>query len=453
MMKLDHLLVIISVAAVAAAAAVAAPAAASSAPQAVSSLGGGGAALNPTSGADKSDGFVPLANNRLNRKMLLRDLTDVPDPQASRPAPSQVLQQVQQLKTRPEVAKCGFEEAHFDFKDDWHVSALVRSMNLAQKKAKELPGKFKYTATGPQQVCCFMGNATQQERCRKFLSHTANDFDNCVGGMGVDCEGVIKDFSLGALLGKVQIYLIRPRPFVQGAPTMPDATPQNGVNLLTTVGSIVHDLCCIDKPNGAFCTGTNYPVRSLIRVKKPYHNGCDCLAEMRKAVHNLIKGRGAYMNWNKQDRASVRGNLGVRDTNNKWSRSTRLPLQLYNGLQFALPLLREVEYTDDKVWAAESHQTRVVAFPENARLDCPECRDLPTACDVKLYLKPKRGRAKTRKPKDKVDELNRRIFHFKSCSKRHTDAWKAEFATKGDAKFCASGRFKWVDNNGFGVCA
>merc|ERR1712032_543562 len=79
-------------------------------------------------------------------------------------------------------------------------------------------------------------------------------FDNCIGGTGVDCEGVSSDIDFGAL-GTLSVDVVKPID-----------RPGGKVELKTSVGSILHDLCCMERPWGAFCHSSNYPIDATINL-------------------------------------------------------------------------------------------------------------------------------------------------------------------------------------------
>ena len=57
------------------------------------------------------------------------------------------------------------------------------------------------------------------------------------------------------------------------------------------VGSILHDLCCMEHQSGAFCHGSNYPIGATINALGNTNNDCACLMEWRKAAWNVLRGR------------------------------------------------------------------------------------------------------------------------------------------------------------------
>ena len=47
------------------------------------------------------------------------------------------------------------------------------------------------TAIPPNNECC--DRANNEAECLAYTAHDATSFDNCVGGIGVDCDGVPYD--------------------------------------------------------------------------------------------------------------------------------------------------------------------------------------------------------------------------------------------------------------------
>mmetsp|Transcript_4442 Transcript_4442/g.7753 ORF Transcript_4442/g.7753 Transcript_4442/m.7753 type:complete len:317 (-) Transcript_4442:155-1105(-) len=129
----------------------------------------------------------------------------------------------------------------------------------------------------PDNVCC--DRANDEAGCLAYTEHDSFSFDNCVGAIGVDCDGVPYDLDFGPV-GTITVNLAAP------------VHSSGGVSVIkTSVGSILHDLCCIKNPQGAFCTGTNYPIDETINLWGNADNSCACIMEWRKAAWNLLRGR------------------------------------------------------------------------------------------------------------------------------------------------------------------
>jgi len=123
------------------------------------------------------------------------------------------------------------------------------------------------------------GNRTIMECPNRDHALDPCGFDNCVGPIGVDCLGVPQDIKFGPV-GTLSVNLVKPRDNGDGTST-----------IKTAVGSILHDLCCIEHPDGAFCGKYNYPISATINLLGNTNNNCNCLLEWRKAAWNLLRGR------------------------------------------------------------------------------------------------------------------------------------------------------------------
>jgi len=213
-------------------------------------------------------------------------------------------------------------------------------------------------------------------------------FDNCVGPIGVDCQGVEQDICFG-FLGCLPINLVSPIDNGDGTST-----------IKTAVGSILHDLCCIEHPDGAFCGSYNYPIGATLNLLGNTNNNCNCLLEWRKAAWNLLRGR-------------------------YWEE--RVP----NGKQTAdltpdtstvryswLPVSSGSEHIGPSHWGiVERKATSSLCAPSGTQLDCPNNDD------------------------------NCRVSSCNDTTCAHA----------GDADYCCSGRFRLVlsdsDGQRYGECA
>merc|ERR1712032_1777554 len=131
--------------------------------------------------------------------------------------------------------------------------------------------------------------------------------------------------------------------------------PGGKVELKTSVGSILHDLCCMERPWGAFCHSSNYPIDATIDLLGNADNSCDCLLEWRKAAWNLLRGR--Y--WSHEFE--------------KAGQSQDISFDLTVQRMSWLPTGSGTNYVSYKsTWGITERQaTSGLCAPEGTRLDCP----------------------------------------------------------------------------------
>jgi len=238
-------------------------------------------------------------------------------------------------------------------------------------------------------------------------------FDNCVGAVGVDCEGVQTDIDFGPL-GALTVDLVKPKDNGDGT-----------VDLKVNVGSILHDLCCMDHSKGAFCTSTNYPVGALVNSLGNADNECACLMEMRKAVWNVLHGR--YWTHTFPTAKQSSDNTLVPDL----SRKSFLPLGWVG-----------VSTKEKSDWGIkERKSTAMLCAPEGTKLDCPDEDD---NCKI--------GRC-----------VRHHCVSCKDCDNKISKSrWNKngrDHAHAGDSDYCCSGEFKEVHfvvlpaPARFGVCS
>jgi hypothetical protein len=250
-------------------------------------------------------------------------------------------------------------------------------------------------AVPPNNQCC--DRANDEAACEAYTAHDANSFDNCVGGIGVDCEGVPYDLDFG-IMGTLDVNLVKPIDI-----------GENHVTIKTSVGSILHDLCCIQHPNGAFCTGSNYPIDETINLLGNADNDCACIMEWRKAAWNVLRGRYWLHTFEK--------GAGTSDT----TPQSTLQRQSY------LPTGSGTNYLDYKsTWGLTGNiATSALCAPEGTELDCPSEDDnckvpcLGLTCKACAY----------------------------GCESRHRNRWNKngrDHANAGDSDYCCSGQFKEV---------
>lgn len=235
-------------------------------------------------------------------------------------------------------------------------------------------------------------------------------FDNCIGGTGVDCEGVSSDISFGAL-GTISVNVVKPVD-----------RPGGKVELKTSVGSILHDLCCMERPWGAFCHSSNYPIDATINLLGNADNSCDCLLEWRKAAWNLLRGR--Y--WSHEF--------------TKAGQSQDITFDPAKQRMSWLPTGSGTNYLSYKsTWGIiERKATSGLCAPEGTRLDCPsEDNNCKVPCWGATCKACARG-----------------------CASRHRKRWNKKgrnHAHAGDSDYCCSGQFKEVywslTGTRYGTCA
>ncbi|CAE7280288.1 rnf181 [Symbiodinium natans] len=235
-------------------------------------------------------------------------------------------------------------------------------------------------------------------------------FDHCVGGTGVDCVGVPYDLDFG-VMGTLSVNLVAPQDNGDGT-----------VTLKTSVGSILHDLCCMEHQSGAFCHSSNYPIGATINVLGNANNNCACLMEWRKAAWNVLRGRYWLATFTKAAQSQ------------DMTPDTSVQRKSY------LPKGSGTNYESYKsTWGlTERKATSVLCAPGGTRLDCPsEDNNCKVPC-VGTYCK----------------------ACATGCASRHRKRWNKDgrdHANAGDSDYCCSGQFKEVywslANTRYGTCA
>lgn len=266
------------------------------------------------------------------------------------------------------------------------------------------------TAIAPNDQCC--DRANDQTACEAYTEHDAYSFDNCVGGIGVDCDGVPYDLDFG-VMGTLSVNLVAPVDHPDGV----------HVTVKTSVGSILHDLCCIQHPNGAFCHGSNYPIDETLNLLGNADNDCACIMEWRKAAWNVLRGRYWYETFEK--------GAGTSNTD---------PYPYTLERKSYLPTGSGTNYLSYKSnWGlTENYATAALCAPEGTQLDCPSeddnCRVpcIGLTCKACAY----------------------------GCASRHRNRWNKDgrdHANAGDSDYCCSGQFKEVywssTGTRYGTCA
>eukprot|EP00566_Odontella_aurita_P017456 CAMPEP_0113530682 /NCGR_PEP_ID=MMETSP0015_2-20120614/3077_1 /TAXON_ID=2838 /ORGANISM="Odontella" /LENGTH=272 /DNA_ID=CAMNT_0000429435 /DNA_START=93 /DNA_END=911 /DNA_ORIENTATION=+ /assembly_acc=CAM_ASM_000160 len=246
----------------------------------------------------------------------------------------------------------------------------------------------------PNDVCC--DRANDPEGCLDYENHDELSFDNCVGAIGVDCDGVPYDLSFEPV-GTLSVNLVKP---VSNGDTT--------VVLKTSVGSILHDLCCIENPRGAFCTGTNYPIDETLNLFGNADNSCACIMEWRKAAWNVLRGRYWLESYGKAAFSSDLTASGI--YRESW-----------------LPTGSGTNYLDYKSnWGLQENQaTALLCAPSGTQLDCPS---EDNNCKVPCFGLTCKACAS-------------------GCSSRHRKRWNKngrDHANAGDSDYCCSGEFKEV---------
>lgn len=262
-------------------------------------------------------------------------------------------------------------------------------------------------AIPPNKVCC--DKANDKEACMRY-NHTVRDFDNCIGGYGVDCEGVV-------ILRP--LYLIKPKSNHNGT-----------VSLITSVGSILHDLCCLQHPKGAFCAKPNYPFMETFNLFGNADNECACLMEWRKGVSNLLSRRTWISSY---ETADFSANLTIMPN---VQRKSWLPKAMSGD-----------EYTETaSTWdIVERADTARLCAPEGTQLDCPKA-------DPGCKLGRCGGLGGCRACASGCSARARRRWTGGHGGKKATAR-----ASAGDSDYCCSGKFKEIKNGilggSYGVCA
>lgn len=243
-------------------------------------------------------------------------------------------------------------------------------------------------------------------------------FSMCVGGTGVDCDGVQWSLDFG-VVGTLDASIVTPYYFYD-----PDGTPM--ARLKVSVGSIFHDLCCRNHPHGAFCDSSNYPISQTINAGDSANNNCACLNEWRKAAWNLIRGRYWLSDFERNPHTSDLTEVDASEV-----RYTYFPLGY--GTDYT-------SKTDAGI--TEVRGTRNLCAPAETELDCPSEDDnckVPcwgTYCVACV---------------DRDDD---------GCSKKREKRWNKDgrdHANAGDSDFCCSGTFRYVrwelTGTRYGICS
>lgn len=254
----------------------------------------------------------------------------------------------------------------------------------------------------PNTVCCDLAN--DEAGCLAYTEHDANSFDNCVGGIGVDCDGVPYDLDFG-VVGTLSVNLAAPE----------HSSAEGFAVIKTSVGSILHDLCCIEHPQGAFCNGANYPIDETINFWGNADNECACIMEWRKAAWNLLRGR--Y--WTETfDEAALSSDI------------TKLPFTQISRESW-LPTGSGTNYLDYKSnWGLEENiATEELCAPPGTKLDCPSEDD---NCGVSCIW-------------------STCVACESGCTRSRRRRWDAGHKHAGDSDYCCSGEFKEVHKHSYGA--
>jgi len=256
-------------------------------------------------------------------------------------------------------------------------------------------------------VCCDMGSSADQSTC-KAATFPQN---KCFGTTGIDCIGVPQTIDLSPV-GKIEFNLAKPLPSTDG-----DA---NKVNLIASVGSIYHDLCCRKHPDGKFCNGENYDIGATLNLGGNADQDCNCLLEWRKAAWNVIRGRYWRVDVSTKDYSSDLTPVST-------TRATYFPLG--SGTNY-VPIRTTLGIVENKA-------TQALCAPSDTELDCPSEDD---NCKVPCF-----GVTCT--------------ACESGCTRTKRKRWNKngrDHAHAGDANFCCSGSFKKVywslSGTRYGVC-
>lgn len=235
-------------------------------------------------------------------------------------------------------------------------------------------------------------------------------FDNCVGGTGVDCDGVPYSLDFG-VMGSIDANIVKPKDNGDGT-----------VTIKTTVGSILHDLCCMEYPWGAFCDSSNYPISQTINALGNADNECACLLPWRKAAWNLINDRYWDVTYSK----------AVASSDLTFSSKQR---------RSWLPTSSTGAYLGPSTWGLkERAATASICAPGGTHLDCPTDDD---NCYFSCF----------------GVECSSCAPGNSDCSSKQIARWNhdgVDSAHGGDFEFCCSGAFKqihWNLRTQYGVCA
>ena len=181
------------------------------------------------------------------------------------------------------------------------------------------------------------------------------------------------------------------------------------VTLKTSVGSILHDLCCIENPNGAFCTGSNYPIDETINLLGNADQECACIMEWRKAAWNILRGRYWYESF------SLAAGSSDITARSDVHRESWLPTG--SGTNY---------FTYKSNWGLEENEaTAGLCAPPGTELDCPsEDNNCKVPC-IGVTCK----------------------ACATGCASRHRNRWNdngRDHAHAGDSDYCCTGEFKEV---------
>lgn len=189
--------------------------------------------------------------------------------------------------------------------------------------------------------------------------------------------------------------------------------------------SILHDLCCIEHPYGAFCTKSNYPIDETINTFGKTDDSCACIMEWRsKAAWNCFRGHA----WT--------------HTYSNAAASSDLTPCLDVVCQSYLPISWSTYYLSNKSdWDLEEVEaTAQLCAPAGTHLNCPsEDNNCKIPCLGTLCVACATG-----------------------CSNRHCKRWNdnggRDHANAGASNYCCSGgQFKelyWqVNGTQYGTCA
>ena len=176
--------------------------------------------------------------------------------------------------------------------------------------------------------CCARYNSDHPDKCRSFPDKRRPDararrnrFDTCFGAIGRKCKG---------------------------SPEAPaKAISFNKFSVFVSVGSILHDNCCLKYPHGYMCAHGVTDKDSDFAT--PWDDECACVAEYLKSSDNLRAKR--FWNATLHRRGDLRPSRDVRtayvrDSGGKWNRARG------NG---------------------ETISSRWVMAPAGTMLDCPDC--------------------------------------------------------------------------------
>ncbi len=162
------------------------------------------------------------------------------------------------------------------------------------------------------------GGSCDPNTMKLFLS---NGEERCFGALGNACES--QGTPLLSVPGVAGTYS-------SGIPGLPVVKPDNQckMRVAVSVGSIIHDNCCKDYPNGLYCKGGVNLYTAFTQDLPAQFMNYDCAREWRKAFYDVQEGRywyetfGPYTNNDKGDNLQIVrpprptktfGQLGVQD--------------------------------------------------------------------------------------------------------------------------------------------